>query len=294
MAFRKQWVAALVLAGLAGPSALANGWSDEWGGKLLLTRGISTVEGAGGGGLASWALITGNETERGIGGTAHASWVELPDYSFSAQGVALGFYDRFELSYTRQAFDTEAVGAALGLGQGFTFEQDVFGAKLRLFGDAIYDQDSWLPQIAAGVQYKVNNQSAVLNAIGAQDDEGVDLYLAATKLYLDRSLLLNATVRATRANQLGILGFGGDLKDDYQWAGEFSAGYLVNRRLLIGAEYRFKPDNLGIAGEDDWLDVFAAWAVNEHLTLTAAYVDLGSIVTFEDQRGLYFSIQAGF
>ena len=173
-------------------------------------------------------------------------------------------------------------------------EQDVFGAKLRLFGDAVYDQDSWLPQIAAGVQYKVNNQSAVLNALGAQDAEGVALYLAATKLYLDHSLLLNATVRATRANQLGILGFGGDLEDDYQWAGEFSAGYLVNRRLLIGAEYRFKPDNLGLAGEDDWLDVFAAWAKNEHLTLTAAYVDLGSIVTFEDQRGLYFSIQAGF
>lgn len=281
---------AAALAALTASSAHAN----EWGGKLLLTRGISTVEGAGGGGLASWALITGNETERGIGGTAHATWVDLPDYSFSAQGFAVGFYDRFELSYTRQAFDTEAVGAALGLGQGFTFEQDVFGAKLRLLGDAVYGQDSWVPQLAVGVQYKRNNQDAVLAAIGARDDSGIDIYLAATKIYLDNSLLLNATLRATRANQQGILGFGGDLEDSYELAGEFSAGYLVTRRLLVGAEYRFKPDNLGIAGEGDWFDVFAAYAINEHITVTAAYVDLGSIVTFDDQRGLYFSIQAGF
>lgn len=281
---------AAAFAALTASSAHAN----EWGGKLLLTRGISTVEGAGGGGLASWALITGNATERGIGGTAHATWVDLPDYSFSAQGFAVGFYDRFELSYTRQAFDTEAVGAALGLGQGFTFEQDVLGAKLRLLGDAVYDQDSWVPQLAVGVQYKRNNQDAVLAAIGAEDASGIDIYLAATKIYLDSSFLLNATLRATRANQLGILGFGGDVEDSYELAGEFSAGYLVTRRLLVGAEYRFKPDNLGIAGENDWFDVFAAYAINEHITVTAAYVDLGSIVTFDDQRGLYFSIQAGF
>lgn len=35
------------------------------GGKLLLTRGVTQAEGAGGGGLAPWALITGNETRDG-------------------------------------------------------------------------------------------------------------------------------------------------------------------------------------------------------------------------------------
>ena len=48
------------------------------------------------------------------------------------------------------------------------------------------------------------------------------------------------------------------------------------------------------ASEDDWFDFFAAYAFNDHVTLTAAYADLGSIATLEDQRGLYLSLQLGF
>ena len=58
--------------------------------------------------------------------------------------------------------------------------------------------------------------------------------------------------------------------------------------------YRMKPDNLAIAQEDDWVDIYAAWAINHHVTLTGAYVDLGSIATSENQRGVYLSLQAGF
>jgi DUF3034 family protein len=283
-------LAALALGLSLATPVLAQGF--ETGGKLLLTRGISTVEGAGGGGLSSWALITGNETDRGIGATAHATQVELDDFRFQAAGFAVGLYDRFEFSWTRQRFDTRDAGAALGLGQGFTFEQDVIGVKLRLLGDAVYAQDSWVPQLALGIQHKSNDQGAIVRAVGAADDSGYDVYLAATKLYLDHSLLLNATVRWTEANQTGLLGFGG--LDDHSLQGEFTAAYLVSRRLLVGAEYRFKPDNLGFATEDDWVDLFAAYAVNEHLTVTAAWVDLGSIATFDDQRGFYLSLQVGF
>ena len=38
----------------------------------------------------------------------------------------------------------------------------------------------------------------------------------------------------------------------------------------------------------------AAYAVNKHLSVTAAYADLGTIATFKGQRGLYLSLQAGF
>ena len=268
--------------------------SFETGGKLLLTRGISNVEGAGGGGIVPWALITGNETDRGIGGTAYTSAVFLSDFTVNTYGVAVGFYDRFELSYTRQRFDTRDAGAALGLGQDFTFEQDVFGAKLRLFGDAVYGQDSWLPQVAIGIQYKDANRDAIVRAVGARDDSDIDVYVSATRIDLANSLVLNATLRYTRANQNGLLGFGGNLEADRTLQAEFSAGILLTRRLLVGAEYRFHPDNLAFAREDDWFDIFAAFAINEHVSIAAAYADLGSIATFDDQRGLYLSIQAGF
>jgi hypothetical protein len=112
------------------------GFDIETGGKLRLTRGISTVEGQGGGGITPWATITGDETDRGVGASAHVTAVELPDYGFISYGVAFGLFDRVELSYTRQEFDTRDVGTALGLGQGFTFGQDIFGAKVKLTGDA--------------------------------------------------------------------------------------------------------------------------------------------------------------
>lgn len=274
----------------------ASARSDELrsAGKLLLTGGVTSVEGSGGGGLASWALITGYETREGVGANVHATLVTLPDFQFRAVGGAVGLFDRLELSYARQSFDTEDAGATLGLGQGFTFHQDVLGAKLRLVGDAVYDQDRWLPQLAVGVQYKNADKAAVIGLLGGQHDKGVDVYVSATKVFLAQSLVLNGTVRATKANQTGLLGFGGPGgHDDRTLQFEGSAGMLLTKRLLVGAEYRTKPNNLGLK-EDDWYDLFAAYALNKSLSVTAGYADLGTIATFKGQRGLYLSLQAGF
>ncbi|MFC0679322.1 DUF3034 family protein [Lysobacter korlensis] len=263
-------------------------------GKLLLTGGVTQVEGAAGGGLTPWAVIGGYGTRNQIGGNAYFTRVDVDDYSLDSYGALVGFYDRVELSVARNEFDTENVGAALGLGRGFTIKQDVFGVKVKVAGDAVLEQDSMLPQIAIGAQYKRNDQGALLAAIGAKDDSGVDVYISATKLFLSQSLLLNGTVRFTEANQFGILGFGGDKHDGYEAQFEASAAYLVTRNLAIGAEYRTKPDNLNIAVEDDAFDVFVAWAPVKHVSLTVAYVDLGNIVIADKQRGVYASLQVGF
>jgi hypothetical protein len=283
-----------LVAGLGFGTVEARAGEFVWGGKLDLTRGVTQVEGAGGGGLASWALITGNETDDGIGGEANGTYVSLPNYSLRAYGAGAGFYDRFELTYEGQDFDTGKTGAKLGLGRSFTFHQDIVGAKVRVFGDAVYDQDRWWPQVSVGAQYKINNQAAVIHAVGGRDASGVDVYVAATKVLLDSNLVLDATLRMTRANQFGLLGFGGDRDNNYQPEFEGSAGYLVNRRLLIGGEYRTMPNNLGFAREDDTYDLFAAVALTKTFSLTAAYVDLGDIATLPRQRGVYVSLQAGF
>jgi hypothetical protein len=289
------WALAVTLgagASRAQPAAPVNRLADS--GRLLLTQGVSTVEGSAGGGLASWAVISGYGTRDAIGGNLHATNLSLPAYQFRSYGGSVGLFDRLELSYARQDFDTGATGAKLGLGRGFTFNQDVAGLKLKVAGDAVYDQDSWLPQIAIGAQYKHNDRAAIIHAVGGKDDSGVDYYVAATKILLDQSLVLDATVRATRANQMGLLGFGGDKNNAYGAEFEGSAGYLVTRKLVVGAEYRTMPDNLGFAKQDNWLDLFAAYALNKHLSLTVAYADLGAIATFQHQRGAYVSLQAGF
>ncbi|MES2989274.1 MAG: DUF3034 family protein [Pseudomonadota bacterium] len=279
---------ALLLAALP-----AHAQSDlRGGGKLLLTNGITTIEGATGGGLTPWATIAGNETKDGIGVQASATQVELKDYDFRSIAIAIGIKDRVELSFARQKFDTNKIGGVLGIGNDYAFDQDVWGAKVKLFGDLVYGPEM-LPAVAVGVEYKRSLDGALVSALGARHGEGVDYYVSATKLFLAHSVLINFTARATKANQMGLLGFGG-VDDEYRVQFEGSVAYQFSRRLAIGAEFRAKPDNLGIAREDDWFDVFAAFALTQNLTVTAAYADLGSIATVKGQRGALIQLQAAF
>lgn len=287
----------LALAGISAPAFADDEKTEagiDHGGKLILTGGVSQVEGSAGGGLTPWAVIGGYGSDDQWGANAYYTRVNVDDYHLDSYGVLVGFGDRVELSLARQEFDTEDVGAALGLGRGFTIRQDIVGLKVRIAGDAVLDSDRAMPQISIGLQHKRNDRGALLSAIGAEDDSGTDIYLSATKLFLAQGVLLNGTVRFTKANQMGLLGFGGDKHDGYRPQFEISAAYLVNRKLAIGMEYRSKPDNLGIAREDDWMDVFVAWAPSRNVSLTVAYVDLGNIVIKDHQRGVYASLQVGF
>ncbi|WP_371397741.1 DUF3034 family protein [Fretibacter rubidus] len=263
-------------------------------GRLLATGGVSQVEGAGGAGLAPWALITGYGTEGSYGANAFYTRADLPDFTLESIGASTGISNRVEFSYAKQKFDTGDTGPALGLRRGYSFEQDIIGAKVRVVGDAVYDQDRWTPQISVGAQYKKASDPALLGALGAKDDDGLDVYVSATKLLLDKNLLLSATLRGTKANQMGLLGFGGDQNDDYAVQFEGSAAYMVSRNVVLGADYRTKPDNLGFAKEQDAKAAYIAYFPNKNLSLTAAYVDVGEVALQGKQSGVYGSIQVGF
>ena len=289
---------ALLLAATFGAgAALAQVTPDM--GKLTATGGVSQVEGAGGGGLTPWALIGGYGSRDSWGANAHYTRVSTQDYSLASYGVAVGMFDRFELSLATQDFR----GSLVPLND-LRIKQDIVGLKVKLIGDAVYDQDSALPQIAVGVMAKRNKGIGGLGALGvtnvtqlgAKDDSGVDYYVAATKILLDQSLLLNATVRATKANQMGLLGFGGDKGDRYQAKLEVSAAYMISRKLVAGVEYRMKPRNLGVDNEKAYYDAFISWFPSKHVSVTAAYAVLGDITVFNPtkQRGAYLSIQTGF
>lgn len=291
-------VCLLVLAASATPV------SAQTTGKLRLTGGVSSIDGVAGGGLTPWAVIGTQATEDEIGGSAFGTWVKSGDYELRIFGAAVGLRDRVELSFGRQDFDTMETGTALGL-PGLRLRQNHFGVKVKLFGEAILDQDRWLPQVAVGAIYKDLDAAGLeptLTALGAET-EGVDVYVSATKLYLAQSLLLNATMRLTKANQNGLLGFGGTAQDEYQPMVEGSVAYLLRKDLAVGAEYRMKPDNLNpsILGEglkeDDWYDLFVAWAPAKRLSLTLAYAGLGRIVpavATSRQSGFYLSGQIAF
>ncbi|SFR65787.1 Protein of unknown function [Marinobacter daqiaonensis] len=262
------------------------------GSRLWATGGVTTIEGTAGGGLVPWALMSGYASDEEWGGTLTLSRAETDDFTLNVTGAALNWRNRIELSIARQTLDLDTLGAALGQDE---LSQDIFAAKVRLAGDVLYsDYGQW----SLGLQHKHQREFDVPEAVGAEDDRGTDVYLAASKLFfaavLDRNLLVNVSLRGTRANQGGLLGFGGDRNDSYEAMLETSAGILLNRSWVVGAEYRQKPDNLGFAREQDWWDVFVAWIPDRRLSVTAAWADLGDIAGLEDQRGLYVSLQGTF
>lgn len=262
-------------------------------GRLLSSAGVSQIEGTSGAGLSNWATITGYGSRDSYGATAFFSHTELGAFDMQAVGAAVGIKNRVELSYAHQSFDKRDVGVADGLRPGFKLGQNIIGAKVRLVGDVIYDQDTFLPQIAVGGQYKFSDDEEEVLAMGADSASGVDVYVTATKAYLDKSLLLSGSLRGTRANQFGLLGFGGENSSGYSVQFEGSAAYLLRRDVVIGADYRTKPDNLD-GGEDDAAAAYIAWFPNKSLSLSVAAVDMGEIANQGRQRGVMASAQAGF
>ncbi|MBI2769936.1 MAG: DUF3034 family protein [Burkholderiales bacterium] len=286
-------------------------------GKLVLTGGVSSIDGAAGGGLTPWAVIGSNATDGEIGASAHISRARTHDYGLTTYGAAVGIHNRVELSLAQQNFDASPAIALNGIAPfGVTPNQhirmDVFGAKVRVAGDAVLDSDTWMPQIAVGVEHKnvhPGSLGSVLSFLGTRTS-GTDFYVNATKLFLAQGVLVNATLRNTNANQNGLLGFGSGApgRNTRSWQPELSVAYLLRRDLAIGAEYRRKPNNLEALGraaglgnalaEDDWKDVFVAWAPTKNVSLTLAWVQLGRVVpgitSNRKQHGAYLSAQASF
>lgn len=278
-------------------------------GKLLLTGGVSSIDGAAGGGLTPWAVIGTNATDGETGFSAFVSTARTQDYGLNIYGAAVAFQDRFELSLAQQDFNTRDKIAPLGF-PGLHLKQNILGAKVRVLGDAILDSDNLIPQVAVGVQYKTLSSSGapssfvnVLESLGSKKS-GTDFYVSATKLFLGQSLLLNGTLRATKANQNGLLGYGSTNSNSYSLQPEFSIAYLLRKDIVLGAEYRFMrnkqtstPLGDGLRASD-WKDLFVAWAPSKNFSLTLAYVDLGVIVpaltNSRKQTGYYLSGQVAF
>ncbi|MFI8735237.1 DUF3034 family protein [Ectopseudomonas toyotomiensis] len=263
-------------------------------GRLLATGGATSLEGAAGGGIMPWAVLAGYGERGEWGADVFTTRVETGDYRLDVAGLAAAYGNRIELSYARQRFDLGTLARDLRLPDN-SLSQDVLGLKLRLAGDLIYER---LPQISLGLQHKRQRDFRVPSLVGAQRREDSEGYLAASRLILGGAfgynLLLNANLRYSRANELGLLGFGGDRRDRHSWLKEGSVAVLLDRHWAVGIEYREKPDNLSFAGESDWADLFVGYFPNKNLALVLAYARLGDIATLDNQDGFYLSVQGSF
>ncbi len=271
---RLNWLFGLTCLAFASSGLAASG-------KLLATPGVSQVEGSAGGGIVPWAQLAGYASDDEIAINGFCSRADVSDYRLDVCGAQLNIYDRVEFSYAEQRFEVPALNTDI--------EQSITGAKVRLYGDIVYSK--W-PQLSLGVQHKSLDDGSIANLLGAKDTSGTDIYLAASKLHLGAlagyNWFWNTTFRYSDANQLGLLGFGGP-DSDKELLFEASTAVFLTHQIAVGVEYREKSNNLGL-GEQDWQDVFVAWFPNKHVSVTAAWLDLGSIAGAEDQTGWYLSV----
>src|SRR5471032_477516 len=207
--------------------------ADAAEGRLIATGGASSIEGSAGGGITPWAVLAGYGEKGEWGSSVFATHVDLPDYKLDVAGLAFAYDNRVEVSYAHQRFDLGTLVHKLSLPDD-NLSQDIFGMKVRLFGDLIYDT---LPQVSAGLEYKHQNDFLIPSLVGARRNADTEGYVTASRLFMGAAfgynLLVNGGLRYSRANETSLLGFGGDLRDTRSVLKEGSVAVLFNPRWAL-------------------------------------------------------------
>lgn len=261
--------------------------------RVAIAQVIPTeVEGSSGGGLTPWALAAPKSPNVSI------TNVNTQDFHIRSIALSAAPIKRLEVSLATQLVDAPTVGSALNLSQ--RIDMTTVGLKWKLFEGA-----KNAPAIAFGMQIKhvtgaIPDALEAMGAIGGES--GIDYYLAATDAVrlFGRPVILSGTLRATKANQFGLLGFGGGRfgNDNYHIVPEASAGMFVATKLAIGVEYRAKPNNISLTvfsiQENAATDIFVSFFPTKRTAITAAYADLGQIGPSRSAVPAIANRQSGF
>ncbi len=264
---------------------------------------VTNIDGQAGGGIVPWALLSS-------GPTVAYTHITTQNLNVDSLAVNTSFANRVEVSYARNMLNVNGTNAtAVGglVGANSTDNVDNFGIKVKL-----NDMGDSMPQFAIGAVYKKvsgNLYDNVLKPALGVNNSGTDIYAAASKiLNMGKTVLLNGVIRATKADELGLLGFGGGVTagapSGYKLVPEVSAEVFAASNVVVGAEYRKMP-NFSVAGATDGVlhpnsayDFHVVYVANKTFTLTAAYANLGEVApaatNTNRQNGLFLQGQVNF
>jgi len=258
---------------------------------------ITDVDGQAGGGLVPWALLTS-------GPTVAISHLNTQNLGVNIVAANTSFANRVEVSYAHSMLDV----TGSGLGSNNIDAVDNLGLKVKL-----NDMGDSMPQFALGMVYKKASGNLVDNvltpALGI-NSSSTDVYAVASKIVNvgGKNVLLNGVLRATKANQMGLLGFGGGstagAKTGYSIEPELSVEMFAADNVVFGAEYRAQPSNSvagteGVLHQNSAYDLNVVYVANKNLALTAAYVGLGQVApgvvnSSNNQNGMFLQAQVNF
>ncbi len=67
---------------------------------------------------------------------------------------------------------------------------------------------------------------------------------------------------------------------------------VVTPALAVGVNFGKNQTNWLLPTEEHWRDIFVSWFINQHVSVVAGYVDLGSIAGLAEQQGYYLAVEA--
>ncbi len=264
---------------------------------------VANIDGQAGGGLVPWALLSS-------GPTVAYTHIGTQNLDINSLAINTSFSNRVEVSYAHNMLNDSApvLNAGGALVGNNTDNVDNFGIKVKL-----NDMSDSMPQFALGAVYKKasGNLASTLNTALGVNTSSTDVYGAVSKIVnmAGKNVLLNGVLRATKANALGLLDFGGGntagASTGYKIEPELSAEIFAASNVVVGAEYRRQP-NYAMAGtaqatylsQNSAYDFHVVYVANSNFSLTAAYVNLGTVAPvangYTRQNGMFLQGQVNF
>ena len=160
---------------------------------------------------------------------------------------------------------------------------------------------SWMPTITFGTHFKWNESTHKLNndlgglldTLGGDHNYGTEFTAVASKTItnlLPRPVILSAGLRNSDAIHTGLFGFAGERRTTF----EGSILAFLTDKLAFAAEYRQKSDLLNqytgpdgthlIKAENDWWALCLAYVVNNNMTISGGYANLGNLANHREDN----------
>ena len=282
---------------------------------------LHTIEGNSGVFITSTAYLANPPEEGEIFGKPSVSTSAIfgREKDLVSFAVTENLYGRFEIGYAYELFGLGDWPDDVKTATGASVSQHLGLHNVNLRAMVIEEDSfdySWMPAVTFGTHFKWSegqtklddDLGGLLDTLGSDHSRGVEFTLVASKtltdgyadiLLLPRPIILSAGLRNGDAIHTGLFGFAGERRTTF----ECSIISFLTDKLAFAAEYRQKSDLLDqfsaggrhlVKAENDWWTLVLAYVVNDNMTISGGYANLGNLANHRESNVLGLQLKYEF
>ena len=266
---------------------------------------LHTIEGNSGVFITSTAYLANPPENSEIFGkpSVSISAVFFGEKDLESFAVTENLWGRFEIGYAYERFGLgdwpDDVKTAAGASVSQHLGLHNLNMRAMVVEEGSFDY-SWMPAVTIGTHLKWNegqtklddDLGGLLDTLDSDHSRGVEFTVVATKTIKDllpRPVILSAGLRNGDAIHTGLFGFAGERETTF----EGSVIAFLTDSLAFAAEYRQKSNVLDefsaggkhlIKAENDWWTLCLAYVVNDNMTISGGYANLGNLANHKEDN----------